>query len=292
MKIINCNEARQISIVDYLAQCGFHPQYIKGFNHWYLSPIREEKAASFKVNTKLNSWYDHGIGKGGNLIDLGIRLHHCTVKELLNKLCDENYSLSFHQPVKSDRQNEPENKIIIHNVGALNNIGLVSYLHEREIDYYIAKAWCKEVLFTVNNKPHLAIGFANQSGGYELRNASLKLSSSPKDLTFIDNGYDSVYVFEGFMDMLSLLMIKQENMPANFLVLNSMSFVNKSLEYLRQQQSVFVYPDHDISGQEVMKIIKKAFPRAVDGGSFYEDFKDLNEYLVTSKQTLSRGFSR
>jgi len=31
--------------------------------YWYLSPLREEKEASFKVNRKKNVWYDHGIGK-------------------------------------------------------------------------------------------------------------------------------------------------------------------------------------------------------------------------------------
>ena len=292
MKTINCDEARQISIVDYLAECGVHPQYIRGFNHWYLSPLRAEKTPSFKINTKLNSWYDHGIGKGGNMIDLGVRLHHCTVKELLSKLSEGNHSLSFHQPVNRASQSEPEQKIIIRNVGALTNIGLVSYLHEREIDYYTAKAWCKEVLFTVNNKPYFAIGFANQSGGYELRNRDLKLSSSPKDLTFIDQGSDSVHVFEGFMDMLSLLMIRQESLHDNFLVLNSMSFVNKGLECLLQHQSVFVYPDQDDRGQQVMAIIKNAIPQAVDEGNFYRDFKDLNEYLIAVKRTTNRGFSR
>jgi len=62
MRKLNCDDARKLSIVDYLAQCGFRPQYIKGVNHWYLSPIREENTASFKVNTQLNVWFDHGMG--------------------------------------------------------------------------------------------------------------------------------------------------------------------------------------------------------------------------------------
>jgi len=62
MRKLNCDDARKLSIVDYLAQCGFRPQYIKGVNHWYLSLIREENKASFKVNTQLNVWFDHGMG--------------------------------------------------------------------------------------------------------------------------------------------------------------------------------------------------------------------------------------
>ena len=42
MHKLNCDEARKLSIVDYLAQCGFCPQYIKEGNHWYLSPILQQ----------------------------------------------------------------------------------------------------------------------------------------------------------------------------------------------------------------------------------------------------------
>jgi hypothetical protein len=151
------------------------------------------------------------------------------VEELLVRLSTGDHSLSFHKPVKQ-ASSEPEHKIIIQHTGELQNLTLVKYLHERAIDYYTAKAYCKEVLFTVNGQRHLAVGFANRSGGYELRNANLKLSSSPKDLTFIDRGANTVHVLEGFTDFLSLLTINKRDMPGNFLVLNSLSFVGKSLE--------------------------------------------------------------
>jgi len=134
MRKLNCDDARKLSIVDYLAQCGFRPQYIKGVNHWYVSPIREENTASFKVNAQLNAWFDHGIGVGGNFIDLGIRLHQCTVEQLLSRLRAGDRSLSFHQPVKETAA-EPEHKIKIIQAGELQNLTLVKYLHERAIDY-------------------------------------------------------------------------------------------------------------------------------------------------------------
>jgi len=62
-------EAKQIDLVDYLAALGHRPQKIRNKDYWYHSPLRDEKTASFKVNRSLNVWYDHGIGKGGNLID-------------------------------------------------------------------------------------------------------------------------------------------------------------------------------------------------------------------------------
>lgn len=281
---LNCNEARQISIVDYLAQCKINPAYIKGTNYWYRSPIREENTPSFKVNTKLNSWYDHGIGEGGNFIDLGIRLHRCTVEELLVKLSTGDRSLSFHQPLKPAIQSEPENKIAIHEARELGNLTLISYLHEREIDYYHAKKYCKEVLFSVNGQRHLAIGFENRSGGFELRNSVVKLSSSPKDLTFIDRGFDTIHVTEGFTDFLSLLTMNRRDMPGNFLVLNSLSLVSASLEILRQHKAVQLYLDHDKAAKKALAAIKETVPQAQDASGFYQGYKDLNAYLTQAHQ--------
>ena len=36
-------------------------------------------------------------------------------------------------------------------------------------------------------KPHIALGFKNDSGGYELRNEFFKGSNSPKDVTTFKN---------------------------------------------------------------------------------------------------------
>lgn len=53
-------EAKQVRIVDFLAQLGHHAQYVKSDQYWYLSPLRDEQSPSFKVNDRLNEWYDLG----------------------------------------------------------------------------------------------------------------------------------------------------------------------------------------------------------------------------------------
>src|SRR5919199_1336957 len=68
----SCEEVRQMDIVSYLSSLGYQPSKIRNHDYWYHSPLRNEKTPSFKVNRKLNRWYDHGIGKGGNLIDFAI----------------------------------------------------------------------------------------------------------------------------------------------------------------------------------------------------------------------------
>ena len=91
---ISINEARKMDLVEYLEKLGYQPQKIRNNDYWYLSPLRAEKTASFKVNKKLNAWFDHGIGKGGNIIDFGILYHRSSIPELLQKLSP---SFSFHR---------------------------------------------------------------------------------------------------------------------------------------------------------------------------------------------------
>jgi hypothetical protein len=61
MKKLTMAQAKQTDLVDYLAFLGHRPQKVRNEDYWYLSPLREEKTASFKVNRKKNVWYDHGV---------------------------------------------------------------------------------------------------------------------------------------------------------------------------------------------------------------------------------------
>src|SRR6478735_4090805 len=83
---MNCDEANQIDLVDYLYLLGYQAQKIRNQDYWYLSPFREEKAASFKVNRKRNVWYDHGLGKGGGVIEFAVQFFNCNVSEALQKI--------------------------------------------------------------------------------------------------------------------------------------------------------------------------------------------------------------
>ena len=65
MRNFSCEDAKQIDLVEYLASLNFQPQKVRNQDFWYLSPLRQEKTASFKVNRQKNVWYDHAFGKGG-----------------------------------------------------------------------------------------------------------------------------------------------------------------------------------------------------------------------------------
>ncbi|MFW0736446.1 toprim domain-containing protein [Flavobacterium sp. T12S277] len=305
MEKFNCKIANQIDLVEYLETLGYEPLKIKNQDYWYLSPFRNENTPSFKVNQKLNSWYDHGIGKGGNVVDFGIEYFRCTVSEFLQLLNGNSISSGVSLSSKNDKRqfsnsrianekkDNPLDKIVIVDVRTLESKALLDYLDKRSISQEIARHYCKEIDFYLNNRKHTAIGFQNISGGYELRNENFKGSSSPKDITFIDNQAKSVVVFEGFFDYLSYKMMNQKsvNLQTNSLILNSLSFFNKSVQLMEKHERVDLYLDRDSGG---LKFTREALQRDstkyTDQSFLYEQKKDLNEWL-NQKQQVNRGHS-
>ena len=82
-------EARKIPIVEYLTLEGI--RYIRsrrdGGELWYSSPLRDgDSDPSFKVDTAKNLWFDFGLAKGGNVIDLVCALRNTTVSDALRLL--------------------------------------------------------------------------------------------------------------------------------------------------------------------------------------------------------------
>lgn len=247
---LSISEAKAIDMVDYLSGLGYRPAKVRNADYWYLSPLRNEKTPSFKVNRKLNCWYDHGLGKGGNIIDFGIEFHGCSVREFLQKL---NGDFSFHQPVFQQAEKpEKESRIIILQTIKLTSTPLLRYLEQRRIPVEIARKFCRQIRYELNGKTYYGIGFKNDSGGYEIRNPYFKASSSPKDITTIKNRAEEAFVFEGFMDFLSFKAI-YKNQPADnsdFVILNSLAFFEKARPFMEQHQGIRLYLDRDPAGKK------------------------------------------
>jgi len=303
MEKFNCKIANQINLVNYLETLGHEPLKIKNQDYWYLSPFRNENTPSFKVNQKLNLWYDHGLGKGGNVVDFGIEYFRCTVFEFLqllngcsissgiNLLLKNENRQSSNQRIADKKKDNLLDKIIIVDVRTLENRFLMTYLDKRSISQEIARQHCKEVDFCLNNRKYTAIGFQNISGGYELRNENFKGSSSPKDITFIDAQAKSVVVFEGFFDYLSYKMMNQKsvNLQTNFLILNSLSFFKKSMELMEKHERVDLYLDRDTGGIKCTnEALQSDSIKYIDQSFLYEQKKDLNE-LLNQEQQVKRG---
>jgi len=276
---------KETDMVSFLYELGFQPAKIRGNDYWYSSPLRNERTASFKVNRRLNKWFDHGLGKGGNLIDFGILYYNCSVGELLQKSGSE---LALHQPFlhyPNQPSRQQENKIQILDVKPLFSTPLFHYLSQRKIPSKIANVHCQEVAYELAGKRYYAIGFENNSGGYELRNSFVKLSSSPKDFTLIDNGSKDILVFEGFFDMLSYQALYNNSgkQQQSILVLNSISLFEKARSVLETHEKISLYLDRDKAGMDQTRSALSISDRYRDKSSLYQHHKDLNDWLVSSE---------
>ena len=397
---MTCAEANKVGLVEYLFSLGFIPTKIRGNDYWYLSPLRQEKEPSFKVNKAKNVWYDHGAGQGGTVVDFAVQYFNCDVSKALQKIAD---TLSNHQTrfvstempssvifpevqqcelfdadnslsqkqntqkrIDTNHERPPfhlhKNSLIQHKDAAETAIQIIAakkpitdlmlrrYLKERRIAKTVVDIYCHEVLFKFTNKDkeYTAIGFKNSAGGYELRNSFFKLSSSTKYVTYITNDnqnrdtktgvasnhfitlnalkYDyknddenasnqastvsqndgakssfksdvndkieeqnettkqakSIAVFEGFFDFLTYQSIHQnQHQPlTNFLVLNSLSFFERSLLLMEKHEQVHLYLDHDEAGRKCVELALKRSPSYKDESNLYHGYKDLNEWVM------------
>ncbi len=282
---LNCIAANGIDLVDYLSNLGYRPQKIKNNDYWYLSPLRNEKTASFKVNRKLNVWFDFGEGNGGDQVDFGVQYFKCSVSELLIKISQDHISnFSFHLPIADEKKDNPEGKILILSERPLNSKYLTDYLDKRCIPLIITERFCKEIEFSLYGKKQNAIGFKNDVGGYELRNETFKGSNSPKSITTIANNADDISVFEGFFNFLSWqVLLSKDNeleiqyltkIPTDFLILNSLSFFERRETQMQKYAHVHLFLDRDTSGVKATR--KAALSNSIykNRSELYKGFKD------------------
>jgi 5S rRNA maturation endonuclease (ribonuclease M5) len=272
---MNCNEAKRIDIISFLAKNGINPDYNQGVNYWYKSPLRDENNPSFKVNSYKNLWFDFGIGDGGDIIKLTSLLFKVDSSNALKILSVNNYS--------SHKKGlyEADSKVLITNVKEISNIQLINYLESRKLNLKLAKEYCKEVSFILNDNNFYAIGFQNDSKGYELRCKYFKGSSSPKDVTLIKNNSDKLLLFEGFIDFLSWFSCKQFfTGNHDYLILNTLSFLNKSKALIKEYNEVLLFLDNDEAGKKATaELIGSSLSKCINMSTGYSEFKDLNDSL-------------
>lgn len=293
-QIMVFQEAKRVGLLELLSQLGFTPDRIKGNDYWYRSPFRHERTPSFKVNRDRNIWYDHGEGIGGNIVDFAARFFSCDAAEAAKKILElqGHNHFSFHQqpttsPQAGEKKEADQSRIHITSARPLQNNILLDYLDQRKIPIAVANVFCKEVDFSLYEKRHTAIGFQNRSGGFELRSGSFKGSSAPKDISFFDRGKQEICVFEGFFDLLSFAVIRPQAVKtlSNLLVLNSLSFFDKSLSLMEQHNKVLLFLDQGKSGRQKTQQaleLNKNNPTAkyIDCSPIYNGHDDLNAWLV------------
>ena len=286
-------------IVEYLERKGIKPVRRTPVYALYRSPLRAETHPSFKVDTEKNLWIDYAEGRGGSIIDLCMRLEDCTLSEAIRRLGQNASDNTVYSSHKDFSRNNLQPTMAANETRKLISISgtlpphLQEYLTKvRCIDLEKAKPFLKSISYEVRGRRYQAIGFANQSGGYELRdNGSFKGTIAPKDITLIftdkqtEHAIDKplpVCVFEGFVDFLSFLSMKEE-ITSVCLVLNSVSNVARTVRCLNDRHLTHIraFLDNDDAGRRTVQVFVKVGFKVEDMSVHYRNFKDLNEFHVS-----------
>ena len=169
-------------------------------------------------------------------------------------------------------------------VSPLRNTVLLDYLAKRGIPSGIATRECVEVHYRTRGKWYFGIGFRNRKDGLEIRNPYFKGSTSPKDITHLrhgagGNGKATALVFEGFMDYLSYLTLKQGKPVPDCVVLNSVGNLPGALDVLKGYGHVCCFLDNDDAGRKTTEEIRRRCGSVTDKAVHYLPHKDLNEFL-------------
>jgi len=203
---MNIETAKHIKLQDFLQSLGYTPIKISGEKLYYKSPFRNETQASFKVNTKLNLWYDFGLGKGGSIIALAEELYHSRdISYLLAQIAKATPGISVtsyhsYQPIKVTAPEEPAFKDI--EVCELSHPALLRYLTERKVDIAIAQKECVELHFTYKDIHHYLVKSASYAKAWAIQRANAGKKASLMDgVTHALGCFIKMYLLKaGFLD--------------------------------------------------------------------------------------------
>lgn len=287
---LSFKDVNEMDIVDYLASQGIHPAAPeRNGKCFYHSPIREgDSDPSFVVYRSSNTWHDFGNGKGTTLVDLGMELHKCTAHEFLTKMNGPS------EPIISKARlskADAETKVQILDTGPLTHYGLIKYIRSRKIPMEIVQEFAVQARFKIYAE-QVAIGFRNDKGGYELRNTYGKISSLPKDSTFINNGSGILDVTEGqfdFYSRITMLTLQKQKLP-NFLILNGTGFFDQKIPLMLEHDLVRLFLDQGRGARgftaKALDINKHKF---IDESSFFRRHDDLNDWWKLEGYKAFRG---
>lgn len=282
---MNLQEINQLEFEEILQILGIEPTIKKGNSLFYISPFRPgEKTASFHVTKShlYDLFYDHGDGTGGKIVDFFVKYLPTDPKGVLDYFGGN--SFSFQQQKKSSEGIPTEKEYEIIEVKAIESIPLIQYLESRKLPLELARKYCKEIHYSMNNRNYFAIAFPTENG-FEIRNKYVKMCLNGKGFSWILNDKTSVKLFESWSDFLSyLVLFPKQEFISDFLILNSVSLLRKRVDLLEKYQKIEACLDTDSAGQSATKFLLEHFGCCAKNiSNLFEPFKDVSDFLMHSK---------
>lgn len=280
---MNCEKIKQkIEIRTVLESFGIFPIKENRKMGFYFALNREEKIPSLSVDFAKNKAFDFGNGKSYDVISIVQEMKKCSVSEALKYLSTFDFSLQNDFKIKRKAKEiiHFDNNYRILEIKEITHPALIQYLKLRKVDEQ--KHLVKEIHYELKGKRFFGIGFQNNSGGLEIRNAYYKICLGKKDVTLVHNEIktnNEIAVFEGFFDYLTYKNLeKSEISTCDFLILNSTAMLFKAHEKLKNYDKIFLFLDNDTNGKLVKAKIQNLYKNVEDCSLIYCDCKDLNEW--------------
>ena len=275
---------KKISIIGYLESIGILPVNKVGNQFLYFSPINKENTPSFYVEPTKNVFFDWSNGLNGDIIDLVREIENLSFKQALNRILElkETPSFSFSG---NKSFSTPKNQITILNMLEIQNSSLIQYINSRCIDLDLARQYLKEVHYLTNDKKYFALGFKNDSGGFELRNGIGYKGKTRNAITTLENNSKNLSLFEGFFDFLSALQFYNLNKPHNnTIILNTTNNLPSMKETAKNYNQIFAYLDNDKAGLNTINKLL-TYNNNIQNKSLemYPNHKDFNHFLVSNR---------
>ncbi len=297
---MNIEQANAIALPEILHKIGCTPFKNKGAEIWYHSPLRNERTASFHVNTLKNVWYDFGLAKGGDVVSF-IRAYLESLNEDSTPVDALRWLRNMTLPslpvkIPEDTKTETAKALTLWKVQELSYRPLIQYLEVRGISAGVAKKYVQEIIAHNANsgKKFYSIGLPTEGDGYELRNKFFKGCIGDKSISFIRGTClpaEELHIFEGMMDFLSAASMQKENVfSGDVIILNSVSCLPQVFPYIKGYiyRSLYTWLDNDHAGRKATEILKElckenGMPSFHTMNSSYEPDKDVNEWHVKQR---------
>lgn len=305
---MRAREARDIPISEFLERSGIKPikQAKSGQELWYSSPIRNgDSDPSFKVDTVKNLWFDFGLSRGGNIIDLVCELTNSTVREALAILDrpgasrPRDYasyltttSLPHKNAVQTSLLSEKKNaageiekvSFEIVSVSEVRDHRLIDYLRSRKIDLSIARSYLKEIRYkpVSSEKSYYALGFPSGES-FEIRSKNFKGSvGAKKEISSLNlENNKSLSIFEGFMNFLAFLSHNDiREFQNSVIILNSVNLKDRALEVISGYafSKIYLFLDNDEAGETAKQFFIDHITDTpiIDKSGLYTGYNDFN----------------
>lgn len=316
---MNSKQAKQLSLPEIMSRLGYEPSRIvrQGREVWYNSPFRKEKDASFHTSYLGNQWIWNDFGDtGGTVVDFVLRHeNYQNVKDALAFLDRMFPGHSQSQPAgRGGEESNPQQQffptqqsyqfqgakpsmealdrqLLFVQASTITNPLIFAYLEGRGIPRELAVQYLMEVRYRnlKNGKEYFAFAMLNESGGYEIRVASdqyaFKSALIARDITLIEGrpNTDSVSVFEGMVDYLSLLvLLGVRKLSGDAIVLHSLSSFQRAAAFIQSKSyaTINTFLDNDGAGEGGTARFREIFgERVIVQSKGFAPHHDLNDAL-------------